>query len=512
VSLSRRRFVRQAASTALALPLALSKSARLMAQASPGASGAAPKRPNLLLLWTDQHRGDVMPYAGNEAVQAPNLRALGERSFCFHRAYCTQPVCTPSRGSILTGLWPHHHGATDNNIPLRADARTIVEHLPPEYVTGYFGKWHLGNEITPQHGFRHWRSIEDDYRKYYSDASTRKQTSTYHRFLVERGFPPDVNPEDGLPAIFSRTMAAGMAERFTKAHYLAGEAEAFLRERRRDGQPFVLSVNTLEPHPPTYGPLNESHDPASLPASEAFGRPMSSSASLHHRHRAENLRRNGYKNHPIETQADWRRLRANYYGLVKMVDNAYGRILRALEESGQADNTIVVYTSDHGEMLGDHCLMGKGVFFEPSARIPMIIHVPWLSRQRVAFKGPFSQIDLVPTLLDLMGAAPVASVDGRSRASALRQPDTWRDEDVVVIWNESDDEREDGRCLIGADGWKLILYRGDGPELYDLNRDPAELRNLGGESAQKDRISRMGDRIRAWQQGHGDTLPLAMPA
>ena len=506
MSITRRRFVRQAAS-AIALPLALSKTG-LTAQEPARASGPRPRQPNLLLLWTDQHRGDVMPYAGNEALQAPNLRALGDRSFCFQRAYCTQPVCTPSRGSILTGMWPHHHGATDNNIPMRADARTIAEHLPQDYVTGYFGKWHLGNEVNPQHGFRHWRSIEDDYRKYYTDTAARMRTSTYHRFLVERGFPPDVNPEGGLPAIFSRTMAAGLAEPYTKVAYLANEAEAFLRERRRDSQPFVLSVNTLEPHPPTYGPLNESHRPGSLPESEAFGRPMSDGASLHHRRRAENLRRSGYKNHAIESKADWRRLRANYYGLVKMVDNAYGRVLRALEESGQADSTIVVYTSDHGEMLGDHCLMGKGVFFEPSIRIPLMVHVPWLSRRRVSFNGPFSQIDLVPTLLDLMGVAPVAPLDGRSHANALRQPESWQDEDVAVIWNESDDEREDGRCLVGADGWKLILYRGDGAELYDLNSDPAELRNLGGEASQKDRISRMGEKIRAWQQRQGDSVPL----
>ena len=137
-----------------------------------------------------------------------------------------------------------------------------------------------------------------------------------------------------------------------------------------------------------------------------------------------------------------------------------------------------------------------------------MVHVPWLSRRRVTFNGPFSQIDLVPTLLDLMGCTPVAPLDGRSHANALRQPESWRDEDVAVIWNESDDEREDGRCLVGADGWKLILYRGDRAELYDLNTDPAELRNRGGEASQKDRISRMGEKIRAWQQRQGDSVPL----
>ena len=143
----------------------------------------------------------------------------------------------------------------------------------------------------------------------------------------------------------------------------------------------------------------------------AFNVPVGSGASRLHRETYAAFRKKGYKNHPIDTDDDFRRLKANYYGLITMVDNAYGRILRALEASGQADNTIIVYTSDHGEMLGDHGLMQKGVFYEEAATVPLAIHVPWLSRDRVDFNGPFSQIDLVPTLLDLMGQA----VPGRPR-------------------------------------------------------------------------------------------------
>src|SRR5581483_6807286 len=120
-----------------------------------------PRHPNVLLLWSDQHRADVMPSAGNTVVRAPHLAQLARESYIFSRAYCTSPLCTPSRGSILTGLWPHHHGADSNNAPLRADAHTIAEQLPADYITGYFGKGHLGDEIVPQHGFQQWRSIED---------------------------------------------------------------------------------------------------------------------------------------------------------------------------------------------------------------------------------------------------------------------------------------------------------------------------------------------------------------
>jgi choline-sulfatase len=152
--------------------------------------------------------------------------------------------------------------------------------------------------------------------------------------------------------------------------------------------------------------------------------------------------------------------------------------------------------------------MGKGVFFEPSVRIPLTIHVPWLSQRQVAFGSPVSQIDLVPTLLDLLGIEPAAELDGRSRAESLRDPSNWEKEDVVVIWNESEDAAESGRCLVGADGWKLILYHGDEPELYDLNSDPGELKNLGRDPAHSEKIGRMGNKIRAWQERNGDTLAL----
>ena len=242
----------------------------------------------------------------------------------------------------------------------------------------------------------------------------------------------------------------------------------------------------------------------------AFAVPVGDDAAGHHRRLCERFRTHGFKNHPMDTVAERRRLRANYYGLVTMVDNAYGRVLRALEQSGQADNTIVVYTSDHGEMSGDHCLMTKGVFYEPAVHVPLFIHVPWLSRQRRDLAGPLSLIDLVPTLLDLLQDGVPAGLDGVSRAGALRDPSSWRQEDVVVEWNDADFPDESGRSLVAADGWKLNLYRNDIPELYDLNGDPGELRNRAADPGQRDRVRRMAAAIRAWQQRHHDTLPLTV--
>ncbi|MBL9214513.1 MAG: sulfatase-like hydrolase/transferase, partial [Opitutaceae bacterium] len=447
---------------------------------------------------------------GNRALKAPHFfTPLGEKSFVFHRAYITQPVCTPSRGSIVTGLWPHNHGCITNNIHLRDDCRSIAEYLPADYATAYYGKWHLGDENKAQHGFRDWRSIEDLYREYYKDPADLRQYSSYHNFLLARGFPPDQASENpAVPgAVFSRTMAAALPERYTKVSFLADEAVKFLGDRR-DGQPFLLHVNCLEPHPPSYGPLNELHDPAAMPAGPAFARPLAADAAALPRRQDRKTRQDGYKNHPIATEQDWRRLRANYYGLVSMVDNAYARIMRALEESGQADNTIIVYTSDHGDMCGDHCLMQKGNFYEGSTHVPLAIHVPWLSRSRVDFNTPVSTVDLVPTLLDLMGVDVAGSVDGRSRAAALRRPAAWQPENITVEWNDTELAAVSGRSRVTSDGYKLNLYHDDQPELFDLNRDPGELTNLAAQPTHRDRVRRLTDEVRAWQQATRDTLVL----
>jgi choline-sulfatase len=504
MSLSRRRFLAGATLGSAAIALRPKNPAQRAV--------SRPRQPNLLFLCSDQHRHDVLPSSGNRSIRASALEALASRSFVFSHAYCPHPVCTPSRGSLLTGLYPHHHGSIDLNVPLSKKAKTIAEYLPKEYLAGYFGKWHLGDEITAQRGFQEWVSIEDLYREFYTVPEARKKgRSDYHHFLWQNGFTPDVTAPDG-GAFFSQQFSAALSLQFTKASFLADEAERFLH-RRQDGRPFVLFVSTLEPHPPNHGPFNDQYSLDSLPTGPSWGRPISGASRLH-RLTGEFYAQHGFERHSLSNEWDLRRIRANYYGQVSLIDRAFGRILRALEESGQAQNTIIVYTSDHGEMLGDHGLMQKSVFYEQAVRVPLMIHVPWLSPQRIDFAGPINQIDVTPTLLDLLGCGDQAGLDGRSRAPELAHPPSWRPSDIVVEWHDFNvgsrprDADCDGRSIVTADRWKLNFFRGDGPELYDLNSDPEELRNLAGEPAQRARIVRLGEAMRAWQEHYRDDMPL----
>ncbi len=467
-----------------------------------GIATAAGRRPNLLFIWTDEQRSDTMACYGNSFIKAPNLNRLAGTSFVFERAYCAQPLCSPSRATILTGMWPHTHGLIRNNVPLPKEHPTIAEMLGDDYHSAYYGKWHLGDEYVAQRGFAEWKSIEDHYRPHFSDPEYLKRTSDYHQFLVSKRQRPRVKGAGGV-MLFSRNHAAKMRVELTKASFLGQEAAKFISAQKPD-RPWMLSVNFLEPHMPFTGPLNKLHDPAKMPVGPAFFVPPDESVASRKRQNAEWSRKKGYGGQRLRTADDWRKLRARYYGLVSLVDRALGAMLEALEASGQAGNTIVVFTSDHGDMMGDHACLAKCLMYEESIRIPLLIRVPWLTQKQLVVKGRVSQVDLVPTLLDLMGRDVPRHLQGTSRAKVLARRGSLEENDVVVEWSPDDVLR----TIVSREGWKLSLCVGGKHELYDHNTDPHELKNLYGKAEHRRRVRELADRIRAWQKATGDTAKL----
>jgi arylsulfatase A-like enzyme len=466
-----------------------------------------PRRPNLLVILTNQQRHDTVPGRGQAAMSTPALRALAEESFAFTRAWCAQPLCSPARASLLTGRWPHEHGTRFNNQPLAATERTLAEYLPAEYRRAWMGKWHLGDELRAQHGFDTWCSIEDGlYRPFYTHAEDLSRRSDYHQFLLAEGFPPDAtDPRDGA-RLYSREFAAALGEPFAKATFLAARAADFLRQQPPD-VPFCLVVSFLEMHPPHFSPLNRLHAPAAIPTGPAFMRPPAPNAAPAVRRLASQYRQSGYYGLPFETETHARRLRANYLGMVSLVDRAVGRVLAALREAGHAEDTLVVFTADHGEQLGDHALVQKGVLFEPSTRVPLLVRAPWLARGGRAVDGPFRQVDLMPTLLDLLGLAVPDRVSGCSRADWFTCPAAASDVPVVIENFDPRHPTEEARSLIDGGRWKLNVYRDGHRELFDLAGDPAELENLVHEPAQRERRRRMVEQLRVWQSETGDAFP-----
>ena len=467
-------------------------------------------KPNLLFIFTDEQRFDSMRCYGNEWIHTPNLDRLAGESFVFENAYVTQPVCTPARASLMTGQYPHTHGCITTDIALDRETRTIAEMMSDEYLCGYFGKWHLGDEVVAQHGFEQWKSL-GGYRRCYSKEEYLRLFGEYSDFLLKQGVEPDGQTPYGKT--FSRTKTAELPLELTKAMFVGRETARFLSKNR--DRPFVLCANIFEPHSPYTGPFNDMYQPDAIPVGPHFmQRPET--ASLRHRAFADRMAKT--------SESWWRRQRAHYFGLVTLADRAVGVMLDALDEYGLAENTIVVFTSDHGNMLGEHLQCGKCLLYQESIKVPLLLRVPWLAAKQQRIPGHISQVDLVPTLLDLLEQPiPQNEIEGDSRTAVLRGEKTLKQNDVFVEWNTKlncsarvlpiyTDKEEicdlPWRTVISSEGWKLNFSPVDQCELYDLNNDPYEQTNLFDDARWQERISDLIARIRAWQERTGDEMPL----
>jgi len=486
------------------------------------------KRPNLLFIYTDEQAINTLAAYGNNQIHMPNLNRLAEQSTVFDQTYVTQSVCTPSRSTLLSGLYPHTNGCTENNIPLQSEIACLPEMVVEgEYATGHFGKWHLGDELFAQHGFDEWVSIEEAYNSYFTEGQDKEAVSSYHDFLIENG----LKPENG--SRFSRGEAARLPEEFGKPAFLAKESSRFLCEHK--DEPFILYVNFLEPHMPFFGPRDDQYDPENIPLPTNFDAELDDSQPLKARVFAHAYRQWGHSGLPLRTLENWQRLIANYWGLCSLIDTHIGTILDTLEECGLTGNTIVVFTSDHGDMMGSHRLLAKCVMFEEAVRVPLMIRLPG-QKQGKRVKGPISQIDIVPTLLDFLDQPIPEHLQGESLRRLLEEDNASSERNVIIEWNGynsgivgekkgnfqvqsrlegvvSSDELEEAitdpvRTVISPDGWKLNYSPRGEHELYNLSRDPGETENVFGWKENRSIEDALAELILKWQKGTGDSAEL----
>ena len=442
---------------------------------------------NLLFIFTDQQRADTMAAYGNLQIEVPNLNRLAREAVVFERAYVTQPICTPSRSSIMTGLYPHNTGCIRNNVPLPRDVYALVELADfKEYRKCYIGKWHLGDEVFCQHGFDEWISIEDKYRRYYRSGRDRFAHSSYHNWLVKNGLKPPRIDKDGFK-YWSRKDAAKLPEELSKPWFEALMASQFIRKCARADTPFILYVNFLAPHPPLEGPRENQYNPEDVTLPKNFyNTPADDSTVI-------------VKTHSL-SEMDWRRRIAKYWGRISQVDTAVGKILSTIKECGLEDNTVIVFTSDHGDMMGSHQLSGKGVLFEEAVRVPLLIKIPGVHARVIS--EPVSQVDIVPTLLDIMGKPIPNELDGYSWKPMLEGSGEFTEKNVFIEWFPSARQGHVDhlvRTIITPDGWKFnwsVLGR---HELYNLKEDPLESTNLASDRKYHSLMRRLIRDIQSWQ-------------
>lgn len=452
-----------------------------------------PKTKNILWIMVDQMRGDTLGYAGHPIVRTPNLDALAERGVAFERVFAQSPLCTPSRTCLFTGRYVHGHGAWTNGVPISREATLLPEYLRQNgYDTTMVGKLHLF-PTDRDHGF--------DHKELHEERLDPAQ-SGYGAFLDKKGhkggFPGAMTEWDTRPVGICR-----MAEEIEETRWVADRTVSLLQDRSESKQPFFLYSSFLRPHSP-FNPLERfarMYDDVEIEA-PPFDPSDWDRLPVRVRRYAET------KGFDKIAEAEWIKMRKHYYALCTQVDASIGIILEGLEASGLADDTIVVFASDHGEYAGDHGMHGKGHLWDSALHVPFILYDPSNPGDGLRYTGLTELIDIVPSLLDLVGLDTPESVQGRSVIPSIRNGERHHRDAVFAemvthtnipnIYDLLDVCPEPYMVSVRTDRWKYIHYANEVGELYDLEHDPHERHNRFGETETQPVVQEMRFRILDW--------------
>jgi len=477
---------------------------------SPTRSG---QRPNVILITTDQQRKDSMGCYGSDFVQTPNLDRLAAEGVRFDRAYCPSPVCTPSRASIFTGKHVSNHGAWNvgTTVP---ESEVCLQHLLGEqgYRTYHIGKLHfqpfLATAEQSKETVREWEKLYPGFDgPYYGferieicqGHTTNGVAGHYGAWVKEKAGTTEFPAVSLASSSFGgEAVAWDIPPDCTNTAWVRERALAFLEEgvSADSDEPFFLNLGFQDPHHPHALPAEAAADlrPERFPLpryteGELEDKPpfyldvyrgrWSKEHPLHGTFAMAGQGFSSYNYHEV-TAEDARLGRAYYYRMVELIDQAVGDILAKLEEKGLAENTIVIFTTDHGELLGDHGIWMKGPFlYEQLVNVPLLIRWKQGLEPGRAVPGIVSHVDLAPTVLSLCGVEPVAGMDGADLSPALLHGDASPRRAALI--EHMDDPAKLRLKSIVTERYKMTVFLGQPfGELYDLAEDPGEVRNLWG--------------------------------
>jgi len=423
----------------------------------------AETRRNVLLIVCDQLRADFLEAYGGPAI-TPNVSRLAREGAVFERAYSSSPMCVPARMTMLTG---RHSLTCPSRIP--DEVPTIAGTLGEAgHHTAAFGKMHMEPPRGP-YGFRELVLAED--------TGENVPADDYHRELAAKGL---IEWGHGRTNYDLRSAVSKLPEAHSVTQWNGDRAVAFLEARQKTTAPFYGVISFLKPHPP-YDPTPRWAglvSPEQAPAPSTLERPAADYPEAVRRYREAA----GCGRMPAD---QIQQTRAHYLGLVAQIDAQLGRILDTLESTGLADKTLVVFTSDHGDLLGDHHLFMKFYPYEPSARIPLILRGPGIVPGR--YDVPVSTLDLVPTALEFCGMPHAFPCQGDSLAR-LADGSVVRDGVLTCL------ALARGACW-ATRRWKYTFWSTGEEELFDLQNDPNEAKNLAQE--QPDRKAQMQQALTA---------------
>jgi choline-sulfatase len=452
-----------------------------VAAAKSSAQSGRPK--NILWLMSDQHRPHALGVDGDPVALTPNLDSLATSGMRFNQAYCTNPVCVPSRASLLTGLYSHNHGANNNALPLPVDKKTIAHYLGRAgYTTALIGKMHFVDAQT--HGFDFHLDFNDWFQylgpktKLFADELGKRNGGSGNpqidNLWRDHGDPwTGVREDDGRQGLVPVGRVSKLEEQDHFESFVTRESIRFLRDYGRR-QPFLLITSYLKPHDP-FMPAQRFFNmfrAVDMKVPDTWGKVDLRTVPKEIR---ESITNDWITPELLNNPENVRRRIALYYANLAQMDDNIGAMLKALRDLGLGDNTIVMYTTDHGEMLGDHGLWQKMVFYEPAVGVPLIFRVPGLTRPGSRSKTMVSLVSVLQTLLELTDVPEPAGLDGESFVHDLREPGHTRD---TIVYSEYALGSPRAKGMIRQGDFKYSYYKDDLPELYNLREDPKEMRNL----------------------------------
>ncbi len=428
-------------------------------------------KPNILIIMSDEHAPMYSSVYGHPIVQTPNMERLAAAGATFDAAYCNSPLCAPSRMSFMTGRFVHHIGAWDNVTPLRSDEVTWAHRLRDcGYDVALSGKQHFSGP-DQLHGFQQ-QLARDLHAEWYHAIHT-----------WDDGIVPAQQPWQEVYAA-----GPGATEELEVDDLAQERALAYLRDPARQAKPWALNVSFIAPHFPLVAPQRfwDMYPPADMDLPEI---PDGHLDSLHPM--AQRLRLMfGFPQFPDDVV---RRARAGYYALISYFDEKIGQLLDALIETGQAENTVVIHISDHGDMNGEHGMWRKSNFYEASSRVPLQVSWPGRITGGQRFAEVVSLVDVAATICDIAGDNCDLPLDGDSLLPMLTGDDrTWKDEAFCEYLAHGSDRP---LAMLRRGRYKLNYSWGDPVELYDLEADPGEFHDLAHVADYQDLIADMTARL-----------------
>ncbi len=488
------------------------------------------RRPNVLWVCTDSQRWDTLGCYGNPFVRTPNADRLAREGVRFERVFAQNPLCTPSRGCFLTGRYPVTNRLRQNGQTVPPDLRPITRALRDQggYVCGLSGKLHLSacdQRLTL--GPEWWRRpaqdyvvpveqrIDDGYSVFHwSHSSAGNPYSAYTQWLRQRGVAQTLNADEKGGEKLGPHVSIGPPADQTHTAFCVDKAIEFIELHAgwQMSQPWLFSVNIVDPHPNFHPPREflqrylDRLDEIPLPdfdESELADKPA------HQRDSYASGKGNVIKDY---TPRERRLLRAAYWAMCDHIDVELGKLLDALDRSGQRENTLVLFTSDHGELLGDHGRTWKGPFlYDPCIRVPLIVSMPGTVGQGLVSDALVELGDLAPTVTDCAHLPRDPGMQARSLWPLLTGQvplDAHRDDVYCEYYNSNPNKPPAWLTMVRTDRHKLIALHGsDEGELYDLQEDPREMRNLWASPAHKDLKIELLLRLASRMAWTADPLP-----